>query len=226
MKNVFLAILTATVTATLSVAGITASASADEIGYGINVGGIEITSDNLTIDVNDSESGVTSGSVVYDDNAKTLTLTDAVVAPEGRAALHIKPGVSVKIILKGESTLTGDDGCAGIFVESGWDDADGSFSKSKSANVTISGDGKLTAIGGNAVHGEFGAGAGIGGNGFGSNYFATGGDFGCIVIDGGTIIATGGDDALVPNGSGSNYGSGAGIGGGGVIGNNYSFSWT
>lgn len=227
MKNVFLAILTATVTATLSVAGITASASADEIGYGINVGGIEITSDNLTIDDSDSESGVTSGSVVYDDNAKTLTLTDAVVAPEGKAALHIEPGVSVKIILKGESTLTGDDGCAGIFVESGWDDADGSFSKSKSANVTISGDGKLTAIGGDAVHDEFGAGAGIGGNGFGiDEYFKTGGDFGCIVIDDGTIIARGGDDALVPNGSGSNYGSGAGIGGGGVIGNNYSFSWT
>ena len=195
-------------------------------GYGIFVGNVEITAQNLTVDSEDVGSGVSSGSIVYNPQDGTLTADNAVVAPEGAAALHITPGVDVELVLVGENEFIGDEGCAGIFVEAGWD-TEGNFIVTESAQLTISGTGSLLTVGGDAVDGMFGAGAGIGGNGFGEvSGYLNGGDFGYIVIEGGNITANGGDDALVPSGNGSNYGAGAGIGGGGVKGNSYSFNWT
>lgn len=184
-------------------------------GYGILVGGVELTDTLSVIDSSVADSGVAAGTVTYQDG--TLTLDGAVIAPDDAAAIHVKPGVEVDIVLVGENKLTGALGCAGIFVEAGWDDDD-NFSKDASAKVTITGEGSLVAVGGNSDHGtKTSAAAGIGGNGVPN--CVVGGDFGVIVIEGGTITATGGDDDTDTHPSaGSCLGAGAGIGGGGIDG--------
>jgi hypothetical protein len=100
-----------------------------------------------------------------------------------RPALSIANGASAKLTLSGSNILKGDNSCAGIFVPSG-------------AELTINGNGSLTAIGGEN-------GAGIGGsNSVEYGKGDTSGDAcGTVNIEGGTVTATG-------------NGGGAGIGGG------------
>ena len=86
-------------------------------------------------------------------------------------------GTDVSISLVGNNTLTSSRGYAGIHVSEG-------------TSLTIAGNGSLTAKGGNGTTSTstpFAAGAGIGGSGY-----ASGSRFGSIVINSGTINATGG----------------------------------
>lgn len=197
------------------------SVLADEIEYGISVGEIKITSSKLEVDSTDSGSGVSAGNIVYEPDSKTLTLTDVVANPDSTAAIHVAPGTEVTIVLVGINTLTGAPGCAGIWVEAGWDVVGGDwfFNEEKSAKITIKGEGSLTANGGNVKKNEFGAGAGIGGNGVG-HANTDGGDFGCIIIEDGTITANGGDTHTTH----SDDGSAAGIGAGGINGGSWTYS--
>lgn len=218
---------------------VTASADGAVENYGIIVGGVEITSENPTVDSSDASDVITSGSADYDAVTETLTLNgltvDMTKGTTGGAAIRVCAGTYVKIILKGENNLTASAGYAGIAVEAGWDDA-GNFSKEKSAQVVIKGEGTLEVHGGDSYDNpsaRMAAGAGIGGDGVNlkNSDSLNGGDFGCITISGGTIKAYGGACAdTYPNSSttekvADNYfGGGAGIGGGG-IGDDSSDNW-
>jgi len=128
------------------------------------------------------------------------TTTDtALYAP----AISIEAGSHVNLILSGDNVVEGSPGCAGIYVAPG-------------ATLTISGGGALHVKGGNG--GKVGnvtsaGGAGIGGNGirFVSSGIEAGSTacFGSIVINGGSVTATGGGWGA------ANTGGGAGIGAGG-----------
>ncbi len=163
----------------------------------------------------------------------TITLRDAAVAiPDTyvltgdiptRSAIHAKPGAIVTLVLNGTNTLTAGPGGAGIYVEAGWD-ASGNWSKTASAQLTVQGTGSLTVTGGKS-EGKLGAGAGIGGAGVTLTGYTAGGDFGSIVINGGTVHAVGGN-AYTLTQAGTLTGAGAGIGGGGISICDSSIAWT
>ena len=86
---------------------ITANAAAAE--YGLSVGGVKVTSDNLVIDGNDN-SAIT-GSATYDAENKTLTLdnfsyTGVGMIVDGAVILCDYSIDSLNIVLKGTNTLT------------------------------------------------------------------------------------------------------------------------
>lgn len=125
-----------------------------------------------------------------------------------RPAISIEPDSSVEIILSGHNTIEGGPGCAGIYVTPG-------------AELTISGSGTLDVTGGGSTTNTaekiyVAGGAGIGGNGYafrerGSVEQLTPPSFGTVIIEDGTVNATGG----IWDGEG-NVAAGAGIGSGGT----------
>lgn len=127
----------------------------------------------------------TSNTITVDSGVKGVNITldnvniDASSAYCG--ALVLDSDNDVSLTLAGDNILKSGDEYAGIKVEDG-------------SSLTISGDGSLTANGGED-------GAGIGGNG---DPLSSAGNCGDITINGGVISATGGN-------------SGAGIGGGGTV---------
>ena len=108
-------------------------------------------------------------------------------AADGESALSIESG-DVTLIVNADSTLTGGKGGAGIYVAEG-------------ASVTITGAGKLTAIGNGGVDTSDSGAAGIGGT------YANG-NSGTIIIDGATVVAMG----YGVHGSGIGSGSGKVVG--------------
>ena len=125
---------------------ITANAATAE--YGLWVGGVKVTSDNLVIDGNDNSE--ITGSATYDPTSNTLTLDNFVYSGEGYlydivyisdydeyhynyASIHSKGDLN--IVLNGENTLN----CA---ISD--DDSDNIYKSCKVINV----DGALTIGGG------------------------------------------------------------------------------
>lgn len=214
----------------LCMAGSAAAADAD-----ISTGDIVITESGYTVggggetkwegeDHALSITGVTTtNNITVINGSCTLTLSAVTITPTGRPALSVYAnesgtGARVNLVVSGENTLAGGEGCAAIEVKAGWDE-DG-WSKERSGSLVIQGDGTLTVTGGKGSS-TVGGGAGIGGNSFNDGPHADGGDFGSIQLAEaftGTITATGG------NATSSKYGSGAGIGGGGTMEN--SWDWT
>lgn len=106
-----------------------------------------------------------------------------ITAAEGVSAISIESG-NVTLDVTADSTVTGDKGGAGIYVAEG-------------ASLTITGTGKLTAIGNGGADTTDSGAAGIGGT------YANG-NSGAITIDGGTVVAEG----YGVHGSGIGSGSG------------------
>ncbi|MCI2056241.1 MAG: hypothetical protein LKJ86_03750 [Oscillibacter sp.] len=106
------------------------------------------------------------------------------------AAVAVAPGVKATIILEGENTLTGGDGYAGLEV--------GFADENSMADVTIDGNGSLTANGGSGK-----GGAGIGGS------YASSPVYGNLTIAGGTITANGTNGGAGIGSAANNLGSGA-----------------
>ena len=138
--------------------------------YGLFVGGTEVTSAN-TADV------LGDGTVSYDPNSQTLTLSNAKITKgEHEDAAIYYEGGDLAIVLEGDNVVTGPDDepnnssysySYGIRVE-------------KQGNISISGDGTLTVRGGKAsaqYAGAFSYGIKADGN---------------VEISGGTITAEGG----------------------------------
>ncbi len=166
-----------------------------------------------------SEGLSVSGDVTLTLNNAAIHRTTADIA-QYAPAIHIASGSSVTLILVGENAVTGSAGYAGISVAEG-------------ASLTISGDGSLSARGGDGYskvtslpadvfgagkRGYWGGGAGIGGNGIWAYSDDTqieghAPSFGTIQIESGTVTAQGGDMCK------ANVGGGAGIGSGGTSGN-------
>ena len=214
----------------LCMAGNAAAADAD-----ISTGDIVITESGYTVggggetkwegeDHALSITGVTTtNNITVINGSCTLTLSVVTITPTGRPALSVYAnesgtGAQVTLVVSGENTLAGGEGCAAIEVKAGWDGDD--WSEVQSGSLVIQGDGNLTVTGGKGSS-TVGGGAGIGGNGFGLDSYTDGGDFGSIQLAeafAGKIAATGG------NATSSKYGSGAGIGGGGTMEN--SWDWT
>lgn len=147
--------------------------------------------------------------------AASVTLSGVNIEAASGAAISVAAGAELTLILKGENYVTGAAGYAGISTIAAWDDSNEKdpFDPENSSHLIINGDGSLTARGGDATS-ICGAGAGIGGDGFGdSNKY--GGNFGVVEIQGGTIVATGGASEPYSAVS-SKSGAGAGIGGGGA----------
>jgi hypothetical protein len=97
----------------------------------------------------------------------TITLIDAFIDVDLGCALRIEDNAKVNLVLQGNNTLISSNGFAGLQV-------------AERAILTISGSGTLTAIGNK--------GAGIGG-GFGNGYGYN--NCGTVIINSGTITATG-----------------------------------
>ena len=137
----------------------------EDASYEYNSGKLVIYSGELTI------SGTSTDSISVEGDAKVKLKNLTINAATG-AAISIKEGITATIELEGENQLTSSNNYAGIEV---------SNKNGTLANVIIEGDGKLTSTGqGNA--------AGIGGDA--SNIGLTGN----ITINGGTIIAIGGNN--------------------------------
>lgn len=125
--------------------------------------------------------------LTFNGDAEVTLNGVTITASEGVSAISIMSG-NVTLNLVDESTLTGGKGGAGIYVAEG-------------ASVTITGAGKLTAIGnGGADTSDSGA-AGIGGTN-------ASGNSGAITIDGATVVAKG----YGVHGSGIGSGSGKVVG--------------
>ena len=201
--------------------------------------GVDIACGGHPIEV---EAGANVTFVLDGANALTSTTTGATYA----SAIKINPGAEV-IIKDGTSgSLTANGGGVGaginvmigssLTIESGIIVANGTGAGATSGgipsgagiggakltggygNITIK-DGHVTANGGSGHSGA--GGAGIGNSGIGWR-LAPDSDLNCgdIVIDGGTVIATGGTAGVVNNGQITN-GDGAGIGQGGINHINY-----
>ncbi|MCD8036239.1 MAG: S-layer homology domain-containing protein [Clostridiales bacterium] len=145
----------------------------------------------------------------------TITLENVNITGDDGPAISIGAGAEVTLILEGENELTGSAGYAAIAVEPAYDQS-WNYLEDDSAKLTITGDGDLTAIGGDGdtSSGTYGGGAGIGGNGQNDG---NGVDFGTIIIDedfSGTINATGGKASEFISNANA-FGGGAGIGSGG-----------
>ena len=181
-------------------------------------------------------SGATQNQALRIAGEVTLTLDGAVIDLSNSSTNDAKPGISIvqgeaALILKGENTVNGGSGFAGIYV-------------SPAGALTVSGQGALSARGGNGKkNGSYtnkwyglstgtrcyvSGGAGIGGNGlwlYANDTWVTDSvpSFGKILIEDGNITAQGGKANI------ANAGAGAGIGAGGSSSQkniNYSFSGT
>ena len=172
-----------------------------ETGYSLGGGNETAHSNEYTII--QSSDGIVYNRIVIESGNIKMTISDIDIEASGGAAISVKNGATLELVLDGENTIRGDEGYAGISVEAYFDEE---YEPEKSGKLIISGDGKLKAFGGNA-DGKNGGGAGIGGDGYGNNPY--GGDFGVVEINGGNIYAEGGAATSLA------FGAGAGIGGGG-----------
>ena len=193
-------------------------ATADEEETGtldLSTGSIVIAESGTYFIQQDGETPTKNTITVQQGVTAAVTLSGVNIEAASGAAISVAAGAELTLILKGENYVTGADGYAGISTIAAWDDSneENPFDPENSSHLIINGDGSLTARGGDATS-ICGAGAGIGGDGFGdSNKY--GGNFGVVEIQGGTIVATGG--ASEPDGAfSSKSGAGAGIGGGGA----------
>lgn len=143
--------------------------------YEINVGGVEVTSDNKD---NVTGGDISRGTVTYDPTTNTLTLTDVSISRSGNSnrAIHNRKCDGLTIILVGACSFTGTEcstlyfqksttlnvtGTASVTCSSSGDDA---IYMNTSGSLTITGNGTLTL---NSTKGE-----GIEGNGSGALVFA------------------------------------------------------
>ena len=185
----------------------------------------DITLDNTKIDVSSAPDVCafdTTGATVN----LTLTGTNTLKSGDNRAGLEVPSGAALTVTAQSTGTLTVTGGTSGAGIGGGY--------QADCGTVTILG-GDITAVGMHTDSDEnVGGGAGIGGGGCGDSTSSPGGNGGTVVIDGGTVHATGGACAAGIGGgaawsSGGNAGSiaiksgtvmatgtlgGAGIGGG------------
>ncbi len=113
--------------------------------------------------------------IIIADDAE-VTLDNVTVTADSGAALYVEPAAEAEIILEGGNTLTGAAGYAALEV--------GYVNGSEMADLTLSGDGSLTASGGSNS-------AGIGGSKSGNNS----GVYGNITIESGSYNLNGSDNA-------------------------------
>ena len=183
-KRIIMILMTVTVLLGLLVIP---AAAADT--YGLTIGGVEVTSDNLTIDGNDVP-GMT-GSATYDPSTSTLTLNGATV---GGMIKHTGTG-TLNLVLTGENTVTGGvDGTYGYGI------------CVTSAALNISGTGSLTVTGAEATSGSVGIRVGgdltvSSGTVEATGSAATDTSFGVyasgkVIVNGGTVKAAGGTATL------------------------------
>lgn len=174
--------------------------------------------------INDSETYSFTGTIdpiIVESGSPTIILNGVTITATNAPAIWIKAGATVNLKLEGESNLTGGAGCAGICVDPDYEG--NTYSPDKSARLTVSGSGSLTATGGDGdpTGGMFGGGAGIGGNSQNYDGEMGGVDFGIIEFSDqftGTINAYGGIAYAVSgnfNDNACSFGGGAGIGSGG-----------
>ncbi len=172
-----------------------------ETGYSLGGGNETAHSNEYTII--QSSDGIVYNRIVIESGDIKMTIKDIDITADGGAAIAVKNGATLELVLEGENTLEGDEGFAGISVEAYFDDE---YDPDKSGHVIISGDGSLSAKGGAATSNTVGGGAGIGGDGFNGE---AGRNFGVVEIRDGNIEAEGGKAVSLK------FGAGAGIGGGG-----------
>ena len=101
MKKLFLLLM-------IGVCGMIAQAATK---YEINVGGVEVTSDNCSNIASASNNDITSGYAVYDPSTNTLTLNHINIrrSGNGKYAIHNRKCDNLKIILKGSSYVGAAD---------------------------------------------------------------------------------------------------------------------
>ncbi len=158
----------------------------------------------------------TPNSITVASGTHNLTLSDVAITSDSGAGISVAAETVLNLILTGNNSITGANGYAGISVTAAW--TGDQYNPDNSGRLIISGAGHLTAVGGNATD-NCGAGAGIGGDGFGESTNPSGGDFGVVEIMDGTVNAIGGSAS-------SSNGVGAGIGGGGIqFSTSYGLSW-
>ena len=184
-------------------------ATADEEETGtldLSTGSIVIAESGTYFIQQDGETPTKNTITVQQGVTAAVTLSGVNIEAASGAAISVAAGAELTLILEGENHVTGADGYAGISVGA-YVVGDKDFTYTP-GHLIIEGGGSLNAQGGDATS-ICGAGAGIGGDGFGnSNEY--GGDFGVVEIQGGTIVATGGAATS------TTAGAGAGIGGGGI----------
>jgi len=182
--------------------------------------------------INDSETHSFTGttdSIIVESGSPTIILNDVTINATNAPAIWIKAGATVNLQLEGANNLTGGAGYAAICVDPAY--TDDAYSLDDSAKLIVSGNGGLTANGGNgdSSRGMFGGGAGIGGNGQNYDGAMGGVDFGIIEFSEqftGTMNAYGGTAYAVSgkfDGKTCSFGGGAGIGSGGFDCDN--FDW-
>ena len=128
--------------------------------YEINVGGVEVTSDNSSNVTGGAITKLSSnGKVSYNSSTKTLTLTDISISRSGSSdrAIHNRDGEGLKIVLTGTCRFSGSaastlyfqknttlevNGEATVTCTSSGDDA--IYFNIDSGRLTISGSGNLT----------------------------------------------------------------------------------
>ena len=170
-------------------------------------------------------SAAVGNKIIIKSGEINLTISGLNIEAVGGAAIKVENGAKLNLTLEGDSKLTGADGYAAISVAAGvWDNNIGSYENGTQGHIVINGSGSLIAQGGNASKNYFGAGAGIGGDGYGSSN-EDGGDFGIVEINAGTIKTKGGA-AIRKSMFVSAAGAGAGIGGGGCGFDTSGFVWT
>ena len=180
-----------------------------ETGYKVGNGTETPHTGSYKITQTDSSAAV-NNKIIIKSGEINLTISGLNIEAVGGAAIKVENGAKLNLTLEGDSKLTGADGYAAISVAAGvWDNNIGSYENGTQGHIVINGSGSLIAQGGKASKNYFGAGAGIGGDGYGSSN-EDGGDFGIVEINNGEIEAAGG--AAIS----TSYGAGAGIGGGGV----------
>ena len=169
----------------------------------------------------------TANTITAESGTIDLTISGIDIQAANSAAITVKAGATLNLTLASgtDNAVKGGTGYAGISVAAAF--PGGTYDPDTSGKVVIKGDGSLTATGGAATN-NCGAGAGIGGDGFGTSN-QDGGDFGTVQIESGTVTAIGGQAGPVVNVVACNSGAGAGIGGGGLYDSDTSsnaVSWT
>lgn len=171
-------------------------------------GGSVLFSAEGTINDNETHSFTgTAGPIVVESGSPTIILNGATITATDAPAIWIKAGATVNLKVEGENTLAGGPGFAAICVDPAY--TDDTYSPNDSAKLIVSGNGSLTATGGNgdSNNGMFGGGAGIGSGGFDCANFDWDTVCGRINIYNGTIIA---NDGLANETVGAGIGSGTG----------------
>lgn len=177
---------------------------------GYTIGSAEETAFTGNYTISSISQSATAYYILVTGGTHTITLNDLVCTSSESSPIKLSGDAKVNLILVGTSALTGSGYHAGIEVPSG-------------CELTISGDGQLTALGGNES-------AGIGATSDGK----TSSTLGRIIIRSGTIIACntgrnaagigesryakGGGEIYIYGGNiyATSSGNGAGVGGGGT----------